>query len=92
MKSFLRYYRELGVTRFIVVDDRSDDGTTEILSLHPMWTCSVQMCVMRRLTGDGLGVMPCSIFTDVSAGICLSMPTSFRVSKDGAAGYSLLYQ
>lgn len=32
MKSFLRYYREMGVTRFIMVDDRSDDGTTEILS------------------------------------------------------------
>lgn len=35
MKSFLRYYREMGVTRFIVVDDRSDDGTTEILSSAP---------------------------------------------------------
>ncbi len=35
MKSFLRYYRETGVTRFIVVDDRSDDGTTEILSGAP---------------------------------------------------------
>ncbi len=32
IKSFLRYHREMGVTRFIMLDDRSDDGTTEILS------------------------------------------------------------
>lgn len=35
MRSFLRYYRKMGVTRFIVVDDQSDDGTTEILSSAP---------------------------------------------------------
>ncbi|KAB2722122.1 glycosyltransferase family 2 protein [Brucella intermedia] len=35
IKSFLRYYREMGITRFIVVDDRSDDGTAEILSSAP---------------------------------------------------------
>ncbi|NNU58807.1 glycosyltransferase family 2 protein [Ochrobactrum soli] len=32
LNSFLRYYRALGVTRFIVVDDKSDDGTAEILA------------------------------------------------------------
>lgn len=32
LRSFLRYYRGLGVTRFIVVDDRSDDGTVDILT------------------------------------------------------------
>src|SRR5262249_4558193 len=31
IRSFLRYYRALGVTRFIVVDDRSVDGTRAAL-------------------------------------------------------------
>ncbi|MEP7454418.1 glycosyltransferase family 2 protein [Phyllobacterium sp. SB3] len=32
IRAFLKHYRELGVTRFIFVDDRSDDGTLEVLS------------------------------------------------------------
>jgi hypothetical protein len=32
IRSFLRYYRMLGVTRFIIIDDRSVDGTTSALS------------------------------------------------------------
>lgn len=32
LPAFLRHYRALGVTRFIFVDDRSDDGTAELLS------------------------------------------------------------
>lgn len=35
LKAFLRHYRGLGVTRFIVVDDRSTDGTAEILAAAP---------------------------------------------------------
>ncbi|WP_420959417.1 glycosyltransferase family 2 protein [Brucella sp. IR073] len=35
LKAFLRYYRALGVTRFIFVDDRSDDGTAGILAAAP---------------------------------------------------------
>lgn len=31
LPAFLEHYRRLGVTRFIVVDDRSDDGTAELL-------------------------------------------------------------
>lgn len=31
IRSFLEHYRRLGVARFAVVDDRSDDGTREIL-------------------------------------------------------------
>ncbi|MHC1548205.1 glycosyltransferase family 2 protein [Phyllobacterium sp. K27] len=32
IRSFLRHYRELGVTRFIFVDDQSDDGTRDVLA------------------------------------------------------------
>ena len=35
IRSFLRYYRSLGVTRFIIIDDRSVDGTTAVLSKAP---------------------------------------------------------
>ena len=35
IRSFLRYYRSLGVTRFIIIDDRSVDGTTAALSNQP---------------------------------------------------------
>lgn len=31
LPAFLRHYRALGVTRFVFVDDRSDDGTAELL-------------------------------------------------------------
>jgi len=32
---FLRHYRELGITRFAVLDDRSTDGTAEMLAAQP---------------------------------------------------------
>ncbi|MER9881973.1 glycosyltransferase family 2 protein [Mesorhizobium sp. M0118] len=32
---FLKHYRELGVTRFAVLDDRSTDGTAELLAEQP---------------------------------------------------------
>lgn len=32
IRAFLTHYRKLGVTRFIIVDDRSDDGTLEALT------------------------------------------------------------
>lgn len=32
IRSFLRYYRKLGVTRFIIIDDQSVDGTSAALS------------------------------------------------------------
>lgn len=35
VRSFLRYYRTLGVTRFIMVDDHSEDGTGSILEAAP---------------------------------------------------------
>lgn len=33
--AFLRYYRVLGVTRFVIVDDQSEDGTAAILTGAP---------------------------------------------------------
>ncbi len=33
--AFLRYYRAMGVTRFIMVDDLSEDGTGEMLAAAP---------------------------------------------------------
>lgn len=35
IRSFLAYYRKLGVTRFLFVDDRSDDGTRQVLENAP---------------------------------------------------------
>lgn len=35
LPSFLKHYRELGVTRFICVDDQSTDGTRELLIAEP---------------------------------------------------------
>lgn len=35
MRSFLRHYRALGVTRFLTVDDNSSDGTREFLTAQP---------------------------------------------------------
>lgn len=35
LNSFLRHYRAMGVTRFLCVDDRSDDGTRERLLAEP---------------------------------------------------------
>ncbi len=31
LSSFLRYYRAMGITRFIIIDDQSGDGTAEML-------------------------------------------------------------
>lgn len=35
LQPFLTHYRQLGVTRFLIVDDRSTDGTKEFLSQEP---------------------------------------------------------
>lgn len=35
LPSLLKHYRELGVGRFVIVDDQSDDGTAEFLSREP---------------------------------------------------------
>ncbi|WP_343313577.1 glycosyltransferase family 2 protein [Brucella sp. BE17] len=35
LEAFLRYYREMGVTRFIMVDDMSEDGTGQMLAGAP---------------------------------------------------------
>jgi hypothetical protein len=48
---FLRHYRELGVTRFICVDDISQDGTREFLAEQPdldLWTSPIRFGAARR--------------------------------------------
>lgn len=35
LPAFLAHYRALGVTRFLIVDDRSEDGTAEFLARQP---------------------------------------------------------
>ena len=48
---FLRHYRALGVTRFICVDDISQDGTREFLELQPdvdLWTSPLRYGQARR--------------------------------------------
>lgn len=51
MRSLLAHYRRLGVTRFICVDDRSSDGTRELLCAQPdvdVWTSDVRYREARR--------------------------------------------
>jgi hypothetical protein len=51
IRSLLAHYRALGVTRFICVDDQSDDGTRELLCAQPdvdVWTSSVRYGEARR--------------------------------------------
>jgi hypothetical protein len=48
---FLRHYRQLGVTRFICVDDVSKDGTREFLKAQPnvdLWTSPIRFGEARR--------------------------------------------
>jgi hypothetical protein len=48
---FLRHYRGLGVTRFICVDDVSQDGTRDYLSAQPdvdLWTSPLRYSEARR--------------------------------------------
>jgi hypothetical protein len=48
---FLKHYRGLGVTRFICVDDVSEDGTREFLSRQPdvdLWTSPLRFGEARR--------------------------------------------
>jgi hypothetical protein len=44
IEPFLAHYRRLGVERFVLVDNASDDGTTEFLEQQPdielFWTCA----------------------------------------------------
>ncbi len=59
MASFLSHYRALGVTRFICVDDRSADGTRELLLAQPdvdVWSSSVRYgdALRGRLWREGL--------------------------------------
>jgi len=51
IRSFLRYYRKLGVTRFVFVDDRSEDGTRELLERSPdvdLFTSSIGYAEAKR--------------------------------------------
>jgi hypothetical protein len=51
LQPFLRHYRGLGVTRFIVLDDRSTDGTREILAGEDdvdLWCSTVGYADARR--------------------------------------------
>lgn len=48
---FLEYYRRLGVTRFIIVDDISSDGTREFLLSQPdidVWVSPIRFAEARR--------------------------------------------
>jgi hypothetical protein len=48
---FLKHYRQLGVTRFICVDDVSKDGTREFLKAQPdvdLWTSPIRYSEARR--------------------------------------------
>ncbi|OJF96954.1 glycosyltransferase family 2 protein [Pararhizobium antarcticum] len=51
MRSLLAHYRALGVTRFICVDDRSDDGTREFLCAQSdvdVWVSGVRYREAKR--------------------------------------------
>jgi hypothetical protein len=51
LPAFLRHYRSLGVTRFIVLDDRSSDGTRDILAGCDdvdLWSSDVRYATARH--------------------------------------------
>jgi hypothetical protein len=51
LRSFLSHYRSFGVTRFICVDDQSDDGTRELLMEQPdvdVWASSFRFRAAAR--------------------------------------------
>lgn len=51
LPAFLTHYRQLGVTRFICVDDQSKDGSHDYLASQPdvdLWTSSVRYADARR--------------------------------------------
>lgn len=51
LPSFLKHYRKIGVTRFICVDDVSNDGTKEYLLEQPdidVWTSNIRFEKARR--------------------------------------------
>lgn len=57
IRSFLRYYRGLGVTRFLFIDDSSDDGTREVLEAADdvdLYTSSLKFTEARELWRDAL--------------------------------------
>ncbi|MGH7339430.1 MAG: glycosyltransferase family 2 protein, partial [Candidatus Rokuibacteriota bacterium] len=75
LRAFLRHYRDLGVTRFIVVDDQSSDGTRELLVREDdvdLWGSTVRygaakrgLLWMERLTSTyGLGRWYVKVDTD----------------------------
>ena len=35
IRAFLKHYRDLGITRFLIIDDQSSDGTAEFLTAQP---------------------------------------------------------
>ena len=88
IKSFLRYYREMGVTRFIVVDDRSDDGTAEILSGAP--DVDLYSSSIRYAEADRGRAWRDALFNlyGAGAGICLSMPTNSSCFQEWNSGIS----
>ncbi|OQP87894.1 hypothetical protein BTR14_03990 [Rhizobium rhizosphaerae] len=51
LRSFLAHYRRLGISRFIIVDDRSDDGTVEFLTQQAdvdLWRSPLRYKEARR--------------------------------------------
>lgn len=55
LPAFLDHYRRLGVGRFLFLDDRSDDGTLELLSGQP----DCVLLASDRRYGDRVGGMRC---------------------------------
>jgi hypothetical protein len=69
---FLRHYRQLGVTRFICVDDVSKDDTREFLKAQPdvdLWTSPIRF-------GDAAGGRRCLPATAITGGTSMWIPTN----------------
>lgn len=93
---FLRHYRSLGVTRFVAIDDCSDDGTREYLCRQPdvvVLESSFRYGTLLNVPGDNEKVRACVVWRSLLAAKFASDRWALQVDIDELlqlpAGWSL---